>query len=92
MHVCPRGPLKGDKSQMGMLERFGSVSLRSFLVVFLVPVFSCSNLALRSWNKIFFPLQSLLGRVCVSIFSSAGCDIQRCRGLTVFILLRSVML
>lgn len=65
MHVCPCGPLKGDKLQMGMLERFGSVSLCSFHVgwFFLAPVFPCSSVALRSWNEIFFPVQS--ARVCV---------------------------
>lgn len=50
------------------------------LLGFLVPAFSCSNLALRSWNKIFFPVQSLWGGVYVSVSFSA----RRGRGFTVF--------
>lgn len=29
LHVCLCGPLKGDKSQLGMLEHFGCVSALS---------------------------------------------------------------
>lgn len=96
MHVCPCGPLKADKSQKWVLEWFCSVSLCSFLgffFFFLVPVFSCSDLALRSWNKIFSPVQSLyVCRMCFSVFffSFAACGVQQRRGLTVFILLRLV--
>lgn len=83
--MCPCGPLKGDKVQMGMLEHSGSVSLCSFHVgwFFLAPVFPCSSVALRSQNKIFFPVQNarVCVCVCVSVFSFAVCGIQQCRRL-----------
>ena len=86
VHVCPCGPVKGDESQVGMVERFGSFLSAFSLWFFIVPVL-CSSLALRSWNKILFPVQSLERAVCASVIS-----LQQRRDLTVCILLMLVML